>query len=67
MKKDDDTSMSFNHASCQCCFPPIDVDAFLLLAYEHLEYMHLTEILKRDKDGKEFVDVGVEYGGIVAL
>jgi hypothetical protein len=52
----------FNHASCQCSFPAVEVDQFSFLDYTHLSHVHLAVAQNSDH-----VFVLATYGGVVAL
>ncbi|CAF2131296.1 unnamed protein product [Rotaria magnacalcarata] len=52
----------FNHASCQCGYPAVEIDQFLFLDYTYLSHVHLTAGQNTDH-----AFVLIMYGGIAAL
>ncbi|KAJ3105421.1 hypothetical protein HDU96_008584 [Phlyctochytrium bullatum] len=58
-----DSFESFNHASCQCAFPSLQLDMLECVKYTHLDHVHLR--CCEDQEGNMFVMA--IYGGIVAL
>jgi hypothetical protein len=52
----------FNHASCQCSYPAVEVDQFSFLDCTYLSHIHLAVAQNTDH-----VFVLATYGGIAAL
>ena len=52
----------FNHASCQCLYPAVNVDQFSFLDYIYLSHVHLAIAEEIDS-----VSVLATYGGVTAL
>ncbi|KAJ3101246.1 hypothetical protein HDU97_001543 [Phlyctochytrium planicorne] len=54
---------SFNHASCQCSVPNLDANVLEVVAYHHLDHVHLR--CWENGEGKMLIYAA--YGGIAAL
>ena len=57
-------SMGYNHAGCQCSYPPVDTDIFAYFGYSHLKHIHIG-VMKMKQENK--AKMWVAYNNVVAM